>query len=203
MTNQLRSHAPRLALAWLLLLALPWLGCKPQDPVERVAEMRAHYTAEVNPSGFVARPRQAEPPATESTTAGEPGDETAAQPAADAPPTAGDNTAGDDGTGEETAAEPTAPPRYDVILDMLIKNDNRENLPQLTLDIVQTDLAGNEVTRYRATIDSSKITRGMVTQVSYTLEDIEFHEGEQMFYVQVRPVPPEERSLYPEFNVAS
>lgn len=170
------------ALGAAVLFAL--IGCEQQTPAERVAELRSNYVAEINPEGFVVR----ELPLVEPESSVEEMPEGEGEAGSDGEPSA---------AGEEAEEVPT---RKDVVLDILIRNEGRENLPGLTVDISMVDAAGNEKRHWRAWIDTSQIFRGPGTQVSYTLEDVPYEPGDG-FHAEVRsPVPPAERSEYREFQ---
>ncbi len=191
-----------------LLLLLPLTACQPEDPVQRVAKMRAKYVVQVNPSGLVAMPHEEpQPDPTEldaadmEVTDGEAGDEMVVegetQDTADELPTDAAPEGDAAAMPEATMAEPTG---YDVLLDILLQNTNNEALPQLTLDIVQTDRAENEIARFHHTVDTSQLLKGMDTQLSHKLENIAYDPANHMFYVEVRGnVPASDYPLYPEF----
>jgi hypothetical protein len=191
--------APLTAALAVALIA----GCARQTPAERVAELRGKYTAELK--NFVVRE---EPPPGSEAPAAE-GGEAAAEPAAATEPAAGE--AG------EAAIETVVPLQTDVLLDVLIRHDNQENLPGLTLEVVQMAEGGpSEATweeilaspqrkaTWRIWVDTSAIGRGQGASVTYLLEDVAGYAPGDRFVVAVRhPVPEAERGEYREFSEAS
>lgn len=192
--------------AWLVPLALMTLiavACSPPTGAERVAEMRGRYTAEVR--NFV--PREV-PLVSEGSEAGAEGAEAEGEP----DDAAAEDAAMDDGEGIEE--ETIVPTRTDVLLDILIRNENRENLPGLTLDVVllpaggdeemtESDLLAAAERSWRIYVDSSTIGRGPGTSVTHTLEDVPgFEEGDRFAAFVRHPVPAGERGEYREFAEA-
>ncbi len=186
--------------AWWLVTALfaaalstgLFAGCAQPTPEERVAAMRGLYTATLQ--NFVVREV---PPAAAELIAGEPGDEPA-------------------GTAE-VFLEPAPPVATNIVLDVLIRNENKENLPGLTLEVAQMAEGGPEQgtwdeivaspqrkASWRIYIDTSAIGRGPGTSVTHLLENVEGYAPGDRFVVTVRhPVPPGERGEYREFAEAS
>lgn len=196
--------APLTAALAVALIA----GCARQTPAERVAELRGKYTAELK--NFVVRevpPAGAEMPLGETGEVGEAETEAAVEPAAEA-------AAGEAG---EAAIETAVPVQTDVLLDVLIRHDNQENLPGLTLEVVQMAEGGpSEATweeilaspqrkaTWRIWVDTSAIGRGQGASVTYLLEDVAGYAPGDRFVVAVRhPVPEAERGEYREFSEAS
>jgi hypothetical protein len=176
---------PIACLSLLVLVAGGVVACTPKSPAERVAAMRANYTAELN--GFVIK----------STPAA---DETAAPAEGAAPTEPAAGTAA--GTATDEAVQ-ELPVTSDVVLDIVIRNQNDTQLAGLTLDVSQAGADGAEKGHWRAGIDSSKIGRGPGTQVTYTLRGVDYQQGDG-FHVEVRnPVPPADRGDYREFSAAS
>lgn len=171
-----------LALTTLCLAAAVGLACssEPEDPAERVSEIRSKYSAELN--GFVVHQEPEVP----------------AEPPVEAPGEAAEPVADDLAEGVEVL--PEVPVSQAVTLDILVSLDGREVLPGLTLDVTQADVQENEKASWKVYLDVSDVVRGPGTQISYRLEDVEFEEGDG-FYVEVRhPVPPGERGEYREFQ---
>lgn len=170
------------AVISLCLAALVTFACasEPEDPAERISEIRSGYSAELN--GFVVH------------QVPEAGD--------GAPVEEGDGSAEPGEEGEEAGAEEPAevPVRQDVILDILVSRDSRETLPGLTLDVTQADAQENEKASWKVYLDVSDVLRGPGTQISYRLEDVEVADDD-FFHVEVRhPVPAAERGEYREFQ---
>ncbi|HEX6198626.1 MAG TPA: hypothetical protein VF150_00035, partial [Thermoanaerobaculia bacterium] len=171
-----------LCLATVLTLAC---ASEPEDPEERVSEIRSRYSARLN--GFVVHQVPevpAEPPLE--------------VPAEGAEPVADDQAEGAEAEGVEVLQE--VPVTQAVTLDILVSRDGRNTLPSLTLDITQVDAQERDKASWKAYLDVADVQRGPGTQVSYRLEDVEYEEGDG-FHVEVRhPVPAAERGEYREFQ---
>lgn len=183
---------PVLALSALCLAAALAAACggAPEDPAERIDEIRSGYSAKLN--GFVV---QQVPQAgmDEGMPTAEGADEGAVQEEAVAE------------EGEEAAmAEPEVALRQDAILDILMSLDRRETLPGVTVDIEHVGPKPEQKVKdtYRAYLDTSDIRQGGGTQLSYRLEDVDYEDGDG-FHVEVRyPIPPGERGDYRELQEA-
>ena len=191
--------------AWLLVIAVFAgfaAGCAQPTPEERVAEMRGRYTAKLQ--NFIVREEPL--PGYEAMAEAE-ADEEAAE------------AEGEDGMDDVDGMEEEVPLQTNILLDILIRNQNQENLPWLTLDVAQVAEGGpkgDEATweqvvvgphtkaTWRIYIDTSTIGRGPGTSVTHKLLNVEGYEPGDGFVVTVRhPVPPGERGDYPEFAEAS
>lgn len=196
----------RKSSVWLLpfaLLALLAAACSPPSAAERVAEMRGRYTAEVR--NFVPREVPIVPAGMEGM---EGTDESDTEDAAT------DATATDGEGGEGIEEETIVPMRTNILLDILIRNENRENLPGLTLDVVQLPAGANEElaesellaaakATWRIYVDTSTIGRGPGTSISHTLQDVSGFTSGDRFATFVRtPVPEGQRGEYREFAEA-
>lgn len=105
------------------------------------------------------------------------------------------------GSDESQAAE--VPVQQNVMLDILIRHDNDERLPGLTLDVSQVDSSQKEKADWRIWVDTSEIGRASGAQISYVLKNVDYQEGDG-FNVEVRsPIPAGERNEYREFSSAS
>lgn len=181
-----------IALASIALLALVAVACgKPMSPEEKVSDLRSKYAAELN--GFVVHSVPVEGMES-SDMAGEAPDQDAGamsdQSSAEAP----------DGMAAGASDEAAVPTRQDAILDILVSTTSKEHLPGLTVDIEQVDAQKNPKGHWRAYLDTSDVLRGPGTQISYTVEGVNYVDGDG-FSVEVRhPVPPAERSEYKEFQ---
>ena len=92
------------------------------------------------------------------------------------------------------------PTRQDAILDILVSTTSRDPLPHLTVDVEQVDADKNPKGHWLAYLDTAHVLRGPGTQISYTIKDVDYTEGDG-FTVEVRtPVPPEDRGQYKEFQ---
>jgi hypothetical protein len=125
-----------------------------------------------------------------------------------------------EGEGEpaEAILEPApVPVATNILLDVLIRNENKENLPGLTLEVAQMAEGGpaqgtweeivaspQHKASWRIYVDTSAIGRGLGTSVTHLLENVEGYAPGDRFVVTVRhPVPPGERGEYREFAEAS
>lgn len=186
---QRRTSIPTASTALVLLLALLAGGCaQPMSPEEEVAELRSKYSAELN--GFVVQQQPMEP--AEDAAEGEEGVEEDQTP--------GEAEEGEAGAeADEIPAEPV-PTTQDVILDILVSTSSRDTLSGLTVDVTQVDGQGELKETWRVYLDTSAVHRGPGTQISHTLADVSYEEGDG-FNVEVRhPVPPEDRGDYREFQ---
>ncbi|HSL84798.1 MAG TPA: hypothetical protein VLF66_18635 [Thermoanaerobaculia bacterium] len=161
-----------------LCLAAPVLGLacasEPEDPAERVSEIRSRYSARLN--GFVVHQvpeTPAEPPVEEPAEGAE---------------------------AEAAEAPPEVPVSQAVTLDVLVSLEGRESLPGLTLDVTQVDAQEEGKASWKVYLDVADVHRGPGTQIAYRLEDVDYEEGDG-FHVEVRhPVPAAERGEYREFQ---
>lgn len=181
--------APSLAVLALVTAALLGLSaCKQLTPEEKVAKMRAEYEAELN--SFNVR----EVPLTEPAV----DEEAAEEMAAEAP----DESAMEE-AGEE--AMEAMPVRQDVMLDIVVRKEgSTDRMDGITLDVYQMDgTTQEEKADYRIWVDVSGLNPGSRKAVTYVLEDVDFADGDG-FAVEVRkPVPPEVRGEYKEFDMAT
>jgi hypothetical protein len=203
-----KTSAPRrtlqlaLVAAALPAVALLGAGCAQPTPEERVAELRSSYEATLQ--NFVIRETPLVDPLIDAEPALE-GEEAAAEEA----PAEGGETA----LGEELIEE--VPVRQDVMLDILVRHDNHENLPGLTVEVAQLGEGASEQmsweeveagakATWRIYLDTAAIGRGQGNSVVHTLEDLDDVTPGDRFVVVVRdPVPPGERGDYREFSEAS
>lgn len=186
--------------AALLAATLFGAACAQPTPEERVADLRSHYEATLQ--NFVIR----EEPLVDPLTDAEPALE-GEEPAAEEAP-----AEGEEALGEELIEE--VPVRQDVVLDILVRHDNHENLPGLTVEVAQLgegaseELSWEEIqsgakTTWRVYLDTAAIGRGQGNSVLHKLEDVDVAPGDR-FVVTVRdPVPPGDRGDYREFSEAS
>lgn len=181
---------PRNTVPVLLALCLA-AACSgaPDDPAERIDQIRARYEAKLNGFAVDQVPVADE---VEMAAMGEEGE-------AMAPDEGGED--GDE-TMEATEAPAEVPVRQDVLLDILLSHESREPLPGITVDIEHVGPEPDRAVKgsYRAYLDSSDLHRGVGMQISYRLEDVDYQEGDG-FHVEVRhPIPPGERGEYREFQ---
>ena len=183
------------ALFAAALLTSPFAGCAQPTAEERVAAMRGLYTATLQ--NFVVRDTP--------------------QPVAEEPAGEPAEAAGEEVEGAAGAIEEPVPIATKIVLDLLIRNENKENLPGLTLEVAQMAEGGPEQgtwdeivaspqhkASWRIWVDTSSIGRGPGTSVTHLLENVEGYAPGDRFVVTVRhPVPPGERGDYREFAEAS
>jgi len=185
-----------IALASIALSLLLAVACgKPMSPEEKVADQRAKYTATLN--GFVVH--------------AVPVDEAMEGAQGEAMETTMDETTGamddqasgegmDEAMDQEGGEAMPAPTRQDAILDILVSTTSREPLSHLTVDVDQVDANENPKGHWLAYLDTADVHRGPGTQISYTVENVDYADGDG-FNVEVRsPVPPEDRGQYKEFQ---
>lgn len=167
-----------LAAAAVLLIPFSLVSCAPQD----VNTLRDNYSAELN--SFVV---QEQPAAVFDDVQTVEGDE--------------DGEAGDEqetGDGQEAETQPAVPPSKNVLLDISLRHEGAGKLSGVTLDISQADASGEEKDHWRVYVDTSGLA--VEKQITHTLEDVDYTEGDG-FHVEVRShVPPEERDEYQEFS---
>lgn len=194
-----RSVFAPLALSALVFGALIALaGCRPSDPVERVAEARNAYKAEL--TGFYAKEVELAPEG-EDMLLMEEGAE-AADGAQGGEEPAAESAAGEEAVeGEE--AEVEVPTRTDLVLDVIVAHEGSESLSGLTLDITLVDAGQNEKDHWLWWVETDGMPKGDQRQFSYTLEDVDYAEGDGLL-VEVRdPVPAAARGDYREFREAT
>ncbi|MEM7481661.1 MAG: hypothetical protein AAF481_10845 [Acidobacteriota bacterium] len=191
------THRLWISLLSLCLLSLLAVGCAQPTPEERVAELRAGYTADLNGFVVVQQPVPMEPMLDDD---GNPVLDENGEPVMVDPTAVTEEAEGDQASDAAPAAVPVA---QDIKLDIMVNNDNYEKLPGLTLDVSQADSNEVEKNHWKIYIDTSEIARGNRSALVHTLEGVDFQEGDG-FAVEVRsPVPAEERSEYREFSEAS
>lgn len=183
---------PALALGALAV----WAACGPTDPIERVAEARAGYTAEL--TGFYAKEVELAPEG-EDMLLMEEGAEAAAAEQVGEEPMAESAESGDaEGEGEEEQVE--VPTRTDLVLDVILAREGSEALPGLTLDVTLVDAQENEKSHWLWWVETDGMPKGDQRQFSHTLEDVDYIEGDGLL-VEIRdPVPAGERGDYREFR---
>jgi hypothetical protein len=161
------KRVQRFVVASQLVGLLLWLGaCASQTPQERIAALRSHYKVDLN--GFLIK----ETPLGDTAAApAEPGAEPAAEPAAEpgaepgaAPAPAGTGEAG----GEAEAAAPPAV-RTDLLLDLVVQHDTRDQLPGITVDVTEVDAQQREKAHWRVWIDTAGLPQATQKQVSHTV----------------------------------
>lgn len=162
----------------LVLLAV-LTACAEKSPAERVAAERALFRATLN--GFLVQEQVVEPEG-----AGEEGE---VEPAGTEEAT---------GEGEETAmVEPQVV--QNVLVDILIQHDSDDGLPGVTVEIYQVDAADQSKAHWQLWVDTDGLARATAKQISHTLEDVSYEDGDG-FAAEIRRVPEAERGDYQEFE---
>ena len=82
---------------------------------------------------------------------------------------------------------------------MLITTSANEGLPGLTVELEQIGAGGAVKMQRQLWFDVSSVARGDAAQITHTVEDVDYQEGDG-FAVSIRsPIPPGERANYREF----
>lgn len=162
------------------LLALLLVGCAQQD----VAELRRNYSAELQ--AFVVKKEPTDTMAEAEMAEGETEAEAGAEEG---------ETGEEEGTGTEAMGGPVT---ADIVLDIAVSHEGAGRLPGVTLDVTQADASEDVKRTWKVYVDTS--TMGVEKQISHTLKDVEYEEGDG-FHVEVRQsIPPEEQGEYKEFQ---
>lgn len=173
-----------LAAAVVLMIPFVLVACAPQD----VNSLRGNYSAELN--SFVVQEQPAAVFDDVQTVEGDEGEEAAGGEEADEP----------EGDGEEADTQPSVPPSKNVLLDISLRHEGAGKLPGVTLDVSQADASGEEKDHWRVYVETADLA--VEKQITHTLENVDYTEGDG-FHVEVRShVPPEERDEYQEYSQA-
>lgn len=176
----------RLLIALVTLAVLA--GCAPSSPADQVEEARAQTTVEL--ISFAVREEPVASPAPEPTGDTEEG------VAEDEP--AGEEDAGDAEDAEAAAAD--VPVRTDLLLDLLVSSAADDPLSGITVELEHVDADQNVKDTRLLWVPTPNLVRAVGAQVTVTVEDVDYAEGDG-FSVSVRsPVPEGERSEYGEFQ---
>ncbi len=187
----MRHSIVRVAGVFLLGFSLlAFFGCAEKTPEQELVQARANYSASLVGWSVL------QPPADEGMEMEEvAGDEAMADAAMEDPV--------EDVGEEEMAAEEgmsDEPELANILLDILIRNENLDKLPGITVDVSQANEAGDEIRHWRIWVDTSGIERGPGTQIDHRLDDVEIVEG-YGFHVEVRSAIAEaDRGEYREFS---
>ena len=153
------------------------IACTPKSPQDKIADIRALYSAELN--GFIVEEEPIVVPEAEVEEVGEA-----------------------EVVEEALVVEPI-PVRQLIRLDLLIKHDSYELLPGVTVDISMVNSAKQEKGHWKVWFDTSEVHKANVTQFTHILEDMAYEEGDGFFAEIRNPIPVEERSEYREFSETS
>jgi hypothetical protein len=184
-----------LAAGGLLLAA-----CGPTDPVERIAEARAGYGADL--TGFYAKQVEIVP-ASEDPLLGEgaTGDEAATEDEVAEEPIGEESGVDEEGAGEgEVEVLVEVPTRTDLVLDVIVSRVGSTELPGLTLDITLVDSDQAEKGHWLWWVETAGMPKGDQRQFSHVLEDVDYADGDGLLVEVREPVPPAERGDYREFR---
>ncbi|HVS62557.1 MAG TPA: hypothetical protein VMT85_03525 [Thermoanaerobaculia bacterium] len=182
----------RLLIALVTLAVL--FGCAPSSPADQVEEARAQTTVEL--ISFAVREEPVASPAPEPTGDTEEG-EVEGEPAGEE-----DAVGAEDAAGEEDveAAATDVPVRTDVLLDLLVSSAADDPLSGITVELEHVDGDQNVKDTRLLWVPTPNLVRAVGAQVTVTVEDVDYAEGDG-FSVSVRsPVPEGERSEYGEFQ---
>lgn len=101
--------------------------------------------------------------------------------------------------------------RQDVRLDLTLSREaeegedeeDRESLPGITVDVVQSGAGGREKRRWQVWVDGAglKAGSGPEARVHPEMKDVDYQPGDR-FAVEIRPVAPGERAKYREFSLS-
>lgn len=177
--------------------ALLVVACQPQSPEQRVIEARSQYVVELN--SWFPQEKPPEPIIEEVTEDGESGDDATANESADSTDAVEGGDADSEMEGEIMMIEPVGPRPVDIFLDLIVRFDGEEPLPGITLDVSQVNAAGEDKNSWRHFLEIPTIIKSETKQVSFTLEDVLFEEGDQFSVVLAKSVDPAERGEYREF----
>lgn len=178
----MRQAWKRTSAVCLCFVTLAGLGgCRQLSPDEKVEELRSRYTARINEGGFFLRDVPIEPI--------EPVD-----------PEQFEVAGGDETEGSVFGDVPVAPAtRQELLLDIIVQHDSDETLPGITVDLEMSDASGKVKKRWRKWVETEGLPKANQKQVTETLIDVGYEEGDR-FNAEVRsPIPPEEKSEYREF----
>lgn len=197
------ARSPIRCLPLLLLLLVTLVACQPKTPAEKVAAARASYVVELN-SWFPQEPEPeplAEPVEGEDAADGEAAaEEPAEEAAAEGEATEGEAADGD--ALEVVDVDDVAPRQVNIFFDLIVLFEGDDPLPGLTLEVSQADSGGAEKQSWRHYQELSAHIKGETKQESFTLEGVEFTEGDQFSVTVRKVVPPEEHGEYREFASA-
>lgn len=172
------------------------IACASKSPEEKVAAIRALYSARLN--GFII---EEEPLPVSAIGPEELGDPAAAdQPAAEPESPAESEASIDEGLADAVSDALPVPVRQRARLDLLIQHDSYDRLAGVTVDISMANSAGEEKGHWRVWFDTADVGKASVTQFTHVLEDLSYEEGDGFFAEIRKPIPPEERSEYREFS---
>lgn len=188
-----------LSILMLVSLALALTACPQKSPEDRVLEARNKYTVQLN--AFLPQEPEIVPidGAMEVEEAAEGAAEAVAQ-ASEAVAEEAEAAEADDAgleEGEEIVeAEPTT---RSVFFDLIVLFDGNESLPGVTVEITQADPFEKEKASFRHYLETGPMVKSETKQVSFTIDGLDFEDGD-LFSVELRSFVPEgERGEYREF----
>lgn len=184
----------KLPVALLVFCGL-MTACTPQDPVERVTEIRGQYRIELNawlPQNVDGGSDEGEAGLDSETEFGsevgiatdlENGDEGT------------ETDDGADGLDDEGMSAST-----DILFDLVVYLGGKEALPGVTIDVIHADPFKKEKLVFKEWLDTNGMVKGETRQVSFVTSIDDFVDGD-VFSVVVRSiVPPSELGDYREYQ---
>ena len=203
MLRRLTQTTPYAVLV-LALVALALTACAQKSPEERVAEARTKYS--IRSTSFLPQEPAAPVDAMDEGMMGdEMVDETSdgEMPADAATEDSVDGTM-DDADGDAMAdaggeGDGMATAKHEVLFDLIVQFDGNDPLPGVTVEITHADPFEKEKGSFRHYLETGPMVKSETKQLSFTVPDLDFVDGD-LFSVDIRGhVPPEERGEYREF----
>ena len=188
------TASSRIVVLVVLVLLLAAVACAPASPEERVEQARAQTTVELLSFAVL------EEPVVSPDAAMEP-EESAADDAEDQAVDDSDETAAA-ADADAAEVEPAIEMSSDVILDLLVSSDADEPLAGFTVEYEHVDSRQQVKDARRLWIETPGLLRGVGTQLSVVVDDIDYEEGDGFSVTLLTPAPEAERSEYREFRDA-
>ena len=203
-----RTFRAFLTAALTVLVLLPLAGCTPKSPEEKIAEIRAQYTVELNawsvqePAPMADHMMAGE----DHMMAGEEGEpmEGEAEPAADMADTTdmaadmADMAGETEGEGGDMMGMAEPEPK-DILFDLVILFKGDKALGGITVNITQADANQQEKKLVRHYVETPKIVKGQTIQADFVLGGFVVEEGD-VFAASVEPGIPADLSEFQEFQ---
>lgn len=192
--NTLRS----LTSLCVAALVMTVVGCGPQSPEAKIAQIRDGYTIELNTWHTQEPPT--EPLAIEEAVA-EAAEAAAVAMSAEAAATAGEAaTAEESAEGEEMEENMESGPQpKNVLFDLVVYFRGRKALEGITVDVTHSDDAQQEKAVYQQYIETAGMVNGDTRQVDFLLEDLMVEDGDA-FAVTLASGVPADLGNYREFS---
>ena len=182
MRSSAHVRVGNLALSAACVGVLAALACAQPSAEQQIEERRAQY--EVQLTSFAVEDVPQLPPVEADPTA--PGE---TEGVATTPPVEAISP-GEAGAGATDAVSSPVPTTTKIVLDMLVTTSANEVLPGLTVELEQIGPGGAVKMERQLWLDVSRVARGAAAQITHTVEDIDYQEGDG-FAVSIRsPIPP-------------